>query len=176
MGYQYHPYKQNLAETWNGTSWSVEPSSNPPGATSSYLSAVSCPSASFCMAVGYQYHPYEQNLAETWNGTSWSVEPSSNPPGATSSYLNSVPCSSPSSCTAVGYQYHPYEQNLAETWNGTSWSVEPVVEPARGDQQLPECGVVFRRPASAWRWATSTTPTEQNLAETWKAPTRHHPR
>lgn len=49
--------------------WSPEPSSNPVGATSSYLSAVSCTSATACTAVGYQYDPTEQNLAESSNAS-----------------------------------------------------------------------------------------------------------
>jgi uncharacterized repeat protein (TIGR01451 family) len=65
VGYQYDPTEQNLAESWNGASWSVSPSSNPPSATSSYLNAVSCSSGGSCTAVGYQYDPTEQNLAES---------------------------------------------------------------------------------------------------------------
>jgi hypothetical protein len=67
VGYQYDPTEQNLAESWDGTSWTAEPSSNPPTATSSYLDAVSCISSSSCTAVGYQYDPTEQNLAESSN-------------------------------------------------------------------------------------------------------------
>ncbi len=162
-------YEQNLAETWNGTSWSVEPSSNPPGATSSYLNSVSCSSPSSCTAVGYQYHPYEQNLAETWNGTSWSVEPSSNPPGATSSYLNAVSCPSASFCMAVGYQYHPYEQNLAETWNANSTppsvtNVSPNSGPAAGGTAVTITGTGFAG-ASAVRFdATAATNVTVNSA------------
>jgi hypothetical protein len=50
------------------SAWSVEPSSNPAGATSSYLDAASCSSPTSCTAVGYQYGPSEQNLAESSNG------------------------------------------------------------------------------------------------------------
>ena len=41
-----------LAEHWNGTSWSVQPSASPIGASVSRLSAVSCPTAQMCIAVG----------------------------------------------------------------------------------------------------------------------------
>jgi hypothetical protein len=88
--------------------WSVEPSSNPAGATSSTLHGVSCISSSFCTAVGYGYDPTEQALAERWNGTSWTAEP--NPAG--DSTLYGVSCTSSSSCTAVGSSG---EQALAES-------------------------------------------------------------
>ena len=41
-----------LAESWNGTSWSLETAPHPSGATSSVLSGVSCPTATACTAVG----------------------------------------------------------------------------------------------------------------------------
>src|SRR5215472_11892549 len=40
-----------LAERWNGTRWSVEPTPNPAGAASRTLNAVDCTSASACVAV-----------------------------------------------------------------------------------------------------------------------------
>jgi hypothetical protein len=42
-----------LAALWNGISWSIVPTPNPSGATASYLSSVSCPTAQTCTAVGY---------------------------------------------------------------------------------------------------------------------------
>jgi hypothetical protein len=40
-----------LAERWNGTSWSIQATPNPPGLRAG-LSAVTCPSAGVCTAVG----------------------------------------------------------------------------------------------------------------------------
>ncbi len=42
-----------LAEQWNGTSWQVQSTPNPAGATTSILNGVSCTSATSCTAVGY---------------------------------------------------------------------------------------------------------------------------
>src|SRR5207245_8482353 len=59
-----------LAEVWNGTSWSVQPTPNPSGALGSSLSAVSCASATACIAVGsYFTSTSRDTLAEVWNGT-----------------------------------------------------------------------------------------------------------
>lgn len=55
------------APAWASSGWSTEPSSNPATATSSYLNAASCTSATACTAVGYQYDPTEQNVAESSN-------------------------------------------------------------------------------------------------------------
>jgi hypothetical protein len=44
--------EQTLAERWDGTTWTVAPTPNPAGATSSSLSGVSCPTANACSAVG----------------------------------------------------------------------------------------------------------------------------
>jgi hypothetical protein len=46
-----------LAERWNGSSWTVQPTPTPPNATASVLQAVSCTSATACTAVGR--HPVD---------------------------------------------------------------------------------------------------------------------
>lgn len=59
-----------LAESWNGTSWSVVPTPNPPPVGgSSYLNGVSCVSATACTAAG-DYHTSgspEMTLIESSN-------------------------------------------------------------------------------------------------------------
>lgn len=41
-----------LAEAWNGRIWSIAPTPNPGSSSGTSLSAVSCPSAGFCVAAG----------------------------------------------------------------------------------------------------------------------------
>jgi hypothetical protein len=63
----------NLAEAWNGTSWSILKTPSP-GSTNNQLNGVSCTSPSSCMAVGnFIGIGNQMTLAESWNGTSWSV-------------------------------------------------------------------------------------------------------
>ena len=63
----------NLAEAWDGTSWTILKTPNP-GSTNNELFGVSCTSPSSCMAVGdFQGIGNGLTLAESWNGTSWSV-------------------------------------------------------------------------------------------------------
>jgi hypothetical protein len=53
-GYYYpSPGQQTLAEHWNGTAWSIQPTPNPVGASSSQLNGVSCPPSAPCTAAGY---------------------------------------------------------------------------------------------------------------------------
>jgi hypothetical protein len=133
VGYFYDSSEAQLtlAEYWNGTNWSIQPTPNPTGATGSSLSAVSCVSASDCTAVGsYASGSGLLTLAEAWNGTSWSIETTANPGGTSVAQLSGVSCASTTACTAVGYSESPGPAvTLAEFWNGTSWSLQSTPNP-----------------------------------------------
>ena len=78
------------------------------------LSAISCPSASFCAAVD------NSGYVVTYNGTSWSAPTSIDPNGFG---LSSVSCPSASFCAAVD------SAGNALTYNGTSWSAPTSIDP-----------------------------------------------
>jgi hypothetical protein len=80
-----------LAEFWNGNSWQIQPTPNPPN-SGSELYAISCTPLNACTAIG------SGPMAENWNGTSWQIQPM---PGA-GSQLGSVWCTSATACMAVG--------------------------------------------------------------------------
>ncbi len=105
-----------LAEAWNGTSWTVEPMPEPSGGGS--LSAVSCISATACMAVG----KFENGgtLAERWSGNAWAVVTTPEPQKGAS--LSGVSCVSATTCVAVGESESG--GGLVEGWDGTRWTVE----------------------------------------------------
>ncbi|MGZ6565296.1 MAG: hypothetical protein ACXVH3_36155 [Solirubrobacteraceae bacterium] len=65
-----------LVERWNGSSWSVQQTPNPAGATFSKLSGVSCASVTACTAIGHDTNRacVAVTLVERWNGTSWTVQ------------------------------------------------------------------------------------------------------
>ncbi len=120
-----------LAETWNGTSWSIQTTPNPSGAQDSYLSGVSC-TAGDCTAVGNYTDGSggDDTLAETWNGSSWSIQTTPNPSGAQDSSLSGVSCTA-GACTAVGNSDGSGAlATLAEVWNGTSWSIQSTPVPS----------------------------------------------
>jgi len=117
-----------LALRWNGQGWSRQVMAEPASSSSVLVGGISCPSASFCVAVGEftgavagHYVPF----AEAWNGSGWSVEPVPAGPGA-NGRLTSVSCTSPSACTAVGESASRNPRGsvtpLVERWNGTTWS------------------------------------------------------
>jgi hypothetical protein len=71
-----------LAERWNGTTWSIQHTPNPTGASLTLLQGVSCASASACTAVGStSTSTTTVTLAERWNGTTWSIQTTPNPTG-----------------------------------------------------------------------------------------------
>jgi hypothetical protein len=121
---------RTLAESWNGTRWSVVPSPSPISVLSQ-LNGVSCVSAVACTAVGYYFANGDyRTLVESWNGTRWSVVPSPSP-GSIPNLLE-VSCVSAVACTAVGNtggDSLSSARTLVESWNGTRWSVVPSPSP-----------------------------------------------
>ena len=125
-----------LAESWDGTAWSIRHVPMPPGGTHSALDAVSCSAATACTAVGY----YTSNLgeqvtlAERWDGATWSVQPTAVPPGAARSLLAGVSCGSATSCVAVGGDEtrQNAQDRLAYSWNGTRWTLVEASSPPGG--------------------------------------------
>jgi len=127
-----------LAERWKGTSWSIQRTPNPAGATSSSLLGVSCASPRSCTAVGFWYYislpSSEVMLAERWNASSWSVQRTPNPAGATYGQFAGVSCPSLRFCTAVGFftDRAGTLSALAERWNRNSWSIQRTPNPIDG--------------------------------------------
>lgn len=123
-----------LAQTWNGTIWTVQPTANPAGSPVSVLTGVWCTAATACTAAGtYESGPSTYlTLAEAWNGSTWPIQATANP-SATGSYLQGVSCLSATACTAVG-QYQDSSGTfltLAEMWNGTSWTLQTTPNTGR---------------------------------------------
>jgi hypothetical protein len=113
--------RATLAEHWNGASWRIVPTPNPPGATFSSLNGVSCPLPNVCFAVGSSD---SGPLVELWNGTRWSLQSS---PAIANGRLDAVSCSGLLACTAVGSRG---TVTLAERWDGTGWHAQSTPNPA----------------------------------------------
>ena len=115
-----------LAETWNGSSWTLDQAPSPTSFTG--LSGVSCSDVNTCMAVGFD----GSALSELWHGGSWQVE--SIPPldsGRTGN-LQAVSCATSGFCSAVGYSagvLGPPYFSFGESWNGSAWSEVPTPDP-----------------------------------------------
>jgi hypothetical protein len=161
-----------LAESWNGTAWSIE-SSPSPGSYGPTLLGVSCPSASDCTAVGtYQAVTGGPNvtLAERWNGVQWTVQSTPNPTAAGHwTQLTDVSCSAPSACTAVGYYLDGSnsEVMLAERWDGRVWAIQSTPSPA-GAPQTSLSGVSCQSATACTAVGKQASSTQTlTLAERW---------
>jgi hypothetical protein len=130
----YQPGTSNLialAESRNGGSWRMQHGVAPLSAASNSLSAVSCVSLVFCVAVGS--HPDSVGLAgvalaEAWNGTVWKIQAAVSPAVASNGLrmsLSGVSCVSALFCEAVGSSSLGAGGG-AEVWNGTKWSLQAV--------------------------------------------------
>jgi hypothetical protein len=161
-----------LAERWNGNRWTIESTSPPPGALSSGLSGVSCPSTTTCTAVGgyTDTSGAGATLAERWNGGRWTIESTPTPTGASSSGLSGVSCPSTTTCTAVGGYTGSKGTGaaLAERWSGSGWAIDPVPD-ASGATFSFLSGVSCPSPASCTAVGGSTegTGASVTLAEGW---------
>ena len=93
------------AYVYDGSTWSGPHQIGTPRQGVADGGAVSCPSASFCMAVDFN------GTAVSYNGSSWSP-----PVALTAASLSSVSCPSASYCMAVDLAGNAF------TFNGSSWS------------------------------------------------------
>jgi serine/threonine-protein kinase len=83
------------AVTWNGSSWSAPVAADTLGdSPDGYLTAVSCPATSFCVAGG------GEDSVITWNGSSW-TPPEFLDGESDGSNLTSVSCPTTAFCAAV---------------------------------------------------------------------------
>jgi hypothetical protein len=130
---------QGLIEHWDGSTWTVVPSTSEPSPGGGFLYGIECLSASDCWASGAVTDDTGQGsglLMERWNGSAWTdvsstvPVPNGTPGGA---ILSSISCVGPLSCWAVG-SYGTFgggggsgfqPQAFIEYWNGSSWSIEP---------------------------------------------------
>jgi len=165
-----------LAERWNGTTWSIQPTPNRPRASASGFNAVSCPMPSFCMAAGTAANSFSTpvSLAESWNGNSWKVQKTPNLPGAEPSGLFGVSCPRPSDCMAVaqtGTDNSPRRAPFAEHWNGNSWGLMPVPNPtgavSSGLGAISCLSPSFCMAAGGYSTTSSPNGPNKPLAERW---------
>jgi hypothetical protein len=114
-----------LAESWNGTTWKVENTPDPPGFLGDNLDGVSCMAPKICTAVGsfVDSSGVTVTLADVWNGTSWKMQSTPNP-SAGDGLLSAVSCTV-SACTAVGYSVNVFDVTvtLAEMRSGATWKI-----------------------------------------------------
>ena len=88
----------------------------PANASHGFLSSLSCPSATFCLALG------SAAGAERWDGQHWAPAPAPGHPKPEESGMQALSCTSPSFCLAVGMTAANRNKPTYSVWNGTAWS------------------------------------------------------
>ena len=119
VGYRgYLGSGRSAIEHFDGTAWSIEKSGLVGAA---FLNAVSCPTATFCLAVGYSTSMVDRKHVSStfmlrFDGKGWSKLASPNVDRFNT--LLGVSCPTATTCVAVG-QAGPKDKNttLIETWN-----------------------------------------------------------
>jgi hypothetical protein len=127
QGLDRFPFSKALVEGWNGRTWSIERTPRPARGATSFLSSVSCITASACTAVGsfFPCGPCSSSpLIERWNGLRWSIQRAWG--GRFYILLTGVSCPSATACMAVGSCCAALERPQAERWDGKRWSPEPT--------------------------------------------------
>jgi hypothetical protein len=115
-----------LAESWNGSRWTLSRPPEPEGSVVGELNQVSCTSAAHCIAVGSSdTNTASFALADSWNGGGWTrmsvTVPAS---GKEDADLTGVSCPSAKSCVAdinVNDGGHTGRAGAA-SWNGKAWT------------------------------------------------------
>jgi hypothetical protein len=137
VGDMYTPYSNLHPPTfrlevgeWNGTSWSQASLVG----LSGLLAAITCSSASSCVAVG-QRSDFAA-LITAWNGSDWSSKSSPSPTGNFGDEANGVSCPTTFWCALVGDAVRPNAQlrPFTDVWNGKTWVSVKAPDPADADR------------------------------------------
>ena len=123
---RYH--QQAFVSEFNGTSWTdTELASSLDARGIAEVTAVSCSSATFCVAGGdYQTPSFDDNaFVSVFNGATWTDADVATALNAGSlAGVNSLSCTSANFCAAGGYyaDASSVRQAFVSTYNGTSWA------------------------------------------------------
>jgi hypothetical protein len=128
---------QGLLERLSGTTWTATRAPVPAGASADpyvQLTAVTCPSASSCVAVGsYTDSAGSQGLVETLTGATWTATKLPQPARAAGPQveLASVACATASSCVAAGSYTDSSDvlHALLAARSGTAWTATTAPQP-----------------------------------------------
>jgi len=171
-----YPVDQLLVEHYDGTAWSLLPSTAQPRdilsarAGQNQFLGVDAQSPTDVWAVG-QYHngSSPQTLIEHFNGTGWS-QVATPDPGTTADVLQSITTAGTGNLYAAGYAAsNGVDQTLIEQYNGTTWTAvtSPDTSPTAANQ-LTSLSATSATDVWAAGWftgGTATAPVNQTLLE-----------
>lgn len=172
-------YSNTLAERWDGASWTVQPTPNPAGAAGGALFAVSCTSATACVAVGSENNSdgTTQPFALSWDGATWTLQLLPAPVGAGNIQLNAVSCVTATWCKAAGYWFPPQFGDIHPmllTWDGATWSLDTVPTPGNTKTAgFNDVDCFAQNACAAVGFFSNATKKSPALGETWNGSTWH---
>ncbi|HEY1915921.1 MAG TPA: hypothetical protein VGH27_10145 [Streptosporangiaceae bacterium] len=160
-----------LSETWNGNTWTQQPTPTPSGDDASSFANLSAISPTNIWATGfYQSNSFALlSLSAHWNGKKWTQVSSPNPAGNEGDLLIGMDAQSAKNIWTVGLYLTSTGagETLTEHYNGTTWSIvdSPNVNGAT-DNQLT--GVAAPSANVAWAFGdTNPGGTTVTLREHW---------
>lgn len=157
-----------LTELWNGRRWRVQPA--PTSKAPSSLYAVSCTSASSCVAVGHTLGAPQEPIVERWDGKTWRTQ--AIPRLAKDTTLVGASCPRARSCTAVGWNNATGNARpLAMSWNGRSWQVQAVPLPHQAPAGIFDAVSCTSAKACTATGTDFSHPGGPTLAERWNGKT-----
>ncbi|MER7668217.1 hypothetical protein ABTY61_07090 [Kitasatospora sp. NPDC096128] len=159
------------ATTWDGNRWTTQQVDEPAGATSTLLTALSCPSTTGCTAIGFTVTgPNLAALTETSNGTGWHQLTPATTNGPTAA-LTDISCAAPASCLGVGSTATDrHTRTAAELLNTAARTADTPLD-APGTQTSYFTAVSCSRPADCTAVGTALPSTTIAMAQHWDG---HH--
>lgn len=137
---------KTLTEVADPYFWRIVASPNS-GSLSMMLTAVSCSSSSFCIAVGYRSGPgiADQPYAIQWDGLSWFPTPLPSVDASHAIRLTGVSCSALTFCMAVGSERGATTGTIEWRWESTAWTPLQAqthigVQPSNFEFNAVSCG------------------------------------
>ena len=119
----------SLAEVWDGSAWSIVPTTDPVGASFTWLTDIACLDVAHCTAVGFAIvvsagNQREVPIVQDWDGSSWTLRLLPAPRHAQHPNVLGVACTSSQACTAVGSFSRHGSHPLVERWDGMGWTIQ----------------------------------------------------
>jgi hypothetical protein len=157
-----------LIQRWNGTSWTVQALTVPSTWKDTFLRAVSCDSATHCVAVG---NHAGNTIVAAWNGSAWSLQTAPDPLSSIDVRFIAISCTSTTSCVAVGrFTTASSVRALAEKWDGATWSLAAPLSPT-GNNEFNGVSCTSSTACVAVGAQQTGTNTFVPLAESWNGAT-----
>ena len=117
---------QTFIDVLRGGKWSLVKVASPKGTTSSVLLALSCLSATWCVAAG---STGDKVAALIYNGKSWSAQHLPGPAKGYADDFGGISCVTEKSCVALG-DIGPVREDeldpLGALWNGKAWTLKVI--------------------------------------------------